>query len=68
VRGRVVPIGTMVRGRCLVLLLSCLGCSGSTATVASPPSYDVGGAWSGTFVSETGLRGTTSAGSFHLAR
>jgi hypothetical protein len=44
------------------VLLVLLGCSGSTAGVASsPPAYDVGGTWSGTFVSQTGARGTTTA-------
>jgi hypothetical protein len=43
------------------LLVLVAACSGSTATVNSPPAYDVGGAWSGSFVSQTGARGATTA-------
>jgi hypothetical protein len=33
----------------------------STTTTIQPPTYDVGGSWSGSFVSQTGARGTTTA-------
>jgi hypothetical protein len=39
-----------------------VACSGSTTSVdSSPPAYDVSGSWSGTFISQTGVRGGTSA-------
>jgi hypothetical protein len=43
------------------LLLLTTACSGSTASVGSPPAYDIGGAWTGTFVSQTGVRGISTA-------